>query len=71
MCPMFDYLLIVFVATSLSDPHKYTIRDVAYKTSPEECIEQAEEYNEEEPIGSFTFATCVPLLDKSMSDTLD
>ena len=68
---MFDYLLIVFVATSLSDPHKYTIRDVTYTISSEECMKEAEEYNEEEPIGSFTFATCVPLLDKSMSDTLD
>ena len=48
MCPMFDYLLIVFVATSLGDPHKYTIRKVNYTISPEECMVEAEEYNEEE-----------------------
>ena len=71
MCSMFDYLLIVFVATSLSDPHKYTIKNVTYTISPEECMVEAEEYNEEEPLGSFTFATCVPLLDKSMSDKLN
>ena len=71
MCPMFDYLLIVFVATSLGDQHKYTIREVNYTISPEECMVKAEEYNEEEPVGSFTFATCVPLVDKGMYDTLD
>ena len=58
MCPMFDYLLIVFVATSLSDPHKYTIRDVTYTISSEECMEEAEEYNEEEPIGSYLCNLC-------------
>ncbi len=46
-------------------------KTVTHTISPEKCMEYAEEYNEEEPIGSFTFASCVPLLDKSMSDTVN
>jgi len=61
---MFEYIFVVFVSTAINNSSKYIIREASHTIHAEECLELAEEFNSVEQVGSVTFATCMPLLDK-------